>query len=67
MLAVRLDTGELKRPYLVHALVTRIDVPTTSGSVSPTPPAGFAGNSSRSRHSGKGAKGSLKDRRAELP
>ena len=48
-------------PYLVHALVTRIDVPTTRGSVSPTPPAGSAGNSSRSRHAGKGAQGSLKD------
>jgi len=42
-------------PYLVHALVTRIDVPTTRGAVSPTPPAGSAGNSSRSRRAGKGS------------
>ena len=51
----------LTGPYLVHALVTRIDVPTTRGAVSPTPPAGSAGNGSRSRHAGKGAKRSLKD------
>jgi hypothetical protein len=48
-------------PYLVHALVTRIDVPTTRGAVSPTPPAGSAGSGLRSRHAGKGAKGSPKD------
>jgi hypothetical protein len=45
-------------PYLVHALVTRIDVPTTRGAVSPTPPAGSAGNSSRSRRAGKGPRNS---------
>ena len=50
----------LEGPYLVHALVTTVNVPTTRGAVSP-PPTGAAGNGSRSRHAGKGAKGSLKD------
>jgi hypothetical protein len=51
----------LEGPFLVHASVTRIDVPTTRGAVSPTPPAGSAGSGPRSRHAAKGAKGSLKD------
>jgi hypothetical protein len=50
----------LTGPYLVHAVVTRIEVPTTRGAVSPTPHAGPAGNGAGSRHAGKGAKGSLK-------
>jgi hypothetical protein len=48
-------------PYLVHALVTRIDIPTTRGAVSPTPSAGSPGSGSRSRRADKGAKRSLKD------
>jgi len=50
----------LAGPYLVHALVMTVDVPTTRGAVSP-PPAGAPGIGSRSRHGGKGVKGSLKD------
>jgi len=46
--------------YLVHALVTRIGVPTTGGAVSPQL-ATSPGNGSRSRRTGKGAKGVAKD------
>jgi hypothetical protein len=51
----------LTGPYLVHATVTRIDAPITRGAVSPTPAAGSPGSGTRSRHTGRGAKGSLKD------
>ena len=44
--------------YLVHALVTRIDVPTTRGAVSPPPVSASAGTGTRPRRAGKGAKGS---------
>ena len=50
----------LEGPYLVHASVTRINVPTLRGAVSPSP-VGSSGNGSRLRRAGKGAKDSLND------
>jgi hypothetical protein len=50
----------LPGPYLVHALVTRIDVPTTRGAISPPNPTGSAADRSRFHRAGKYGKGSLK-------
>ncbi len=50
----------LAGPYLVHALVTRIDVPTTRGADSPPTPTGAAAERSRFHRAGKYGKGSLK-------
>jgi len=47
-------------PYVVHASVTALDVPTTRGAVSPAPSAS-AGSGPRWRRAGKGAKSALKD------
>jgi hypothetical protein len=52
----------LTRQYLVHALVTRNDVPTTRGAIPPPTPTGLAANGSRAHGAEKSDKSFLKGR-----
>ena len=72
--SVRVDgdvASGLTGPYLVHALVTRTNVPTTHGAIPPPPPIGSAAAGPRSHRIGKrgplGEKGSREDSLKRMP